>query len=116
MDDGNKESTKEMLNAFRSIASADLAIGLGLAAARTRYPESIGPVTLYLPGTLFAVSFLAAIYLFMLAISKLAEEEPDPRIIEMQDIKGWAKTSFYSFLTGIFCLLLCLFVPCLQGA
>jgi hypothetical protein len=100
--DGNKESTKEMLAAFRIISSADLSIILVLATAKTRAPNDISNWVVFLPGAAFSLSLAFCVHLFLLSIRRLSNETP--AIIDLPEIKGTAIKSLVTFLLGILLL------------
>ncbi|RWX78879.1 hypothetical protein EPK99_09895 [Neorhizobium lilium] len=104
MDDGNKESTKELLGSFRVIASADISIALALLVGATRFSETESGPLLWISISAFFLSFLASVYLFLLVIPRLQHEKP--KIIEMPPVKAIAAASLCLFLVALVCLIL----------
>jgi hypothetical protein len=95
--DGNKESTKELLAAFRFIAGAALSLALATLAFVAKQGSDTSQLMLV---SLFSltISFLLSIYLFLLAIPMLRREEAD--IIKQPPIKYTSATSLLTFMVG----------------
>lgn len=96
--DGNKESTKELLGAFRTIGSANLSIVLVLATLAARTPNFIPFWGAIASTVLLLVSLGLCIWLFLLVIRKLALELDD--IIDLPDVKATAALAFAAFILG----------------
>lgn len=106
MNDGNKESVKELLGAFRIVASADLSILLGVVAINSRrddFRPSFGYVASL---ALLIASLSACIYLFLLCISKIAKE--DEAIIDQRPVKLTAAAALLMLLLATVLLVLCM--------
>jgi hypothetical protein len=103
MKDGNKESIKELLGAFRIISSADLSIILAIVAAKSRIPDILADRIYISSIVALSLSLAGCIYLFLLAIRKIYFEED--AIIESRDVKTTAGLSLLLFLAGVFILI-----------
>ncbi len=85
MNDGNKESVKELLGAFRIVASADLSILLAVIAINSRTAGFTPSVIYCLSLLLLTTSLVACIYLFLLCIRKISLQAE--AIVEQRPVK-----------------------------
>ena len=110
MRDGNKESAKEMLGAFMAIGGASLSIALVVTVGLAReYLLLNFYISIFSLFSLF-LSFMSSIYLFLVTIPKLLNEEDAPGgIINFPDVRYTAAFSLGTFLVGIFSLLVSIF-------
>ncbi|EMS98722.1 hypothetical protein H009_05878 [Agrobacterium tumefaciens str. Cherry 2E-2-2] len=102
MNDGNKESTKEMLAVFRIIASAGLSLILLLVTFKNRTPD-LSNWLVYPAALFFSASLLFCLYLFLQAITLLAGEAD--AIIDQPRIKVPAMAAMGLFMAGVVSLL-----------
>lgn len=98
MDDGNKESAKELLGAFRIIASADISIALATLAFVWKSANTPADPLVTVSIICLTTSFLASIYLFLLAIPMLNRQQAN--IIGQPPIKITSAISLLLFVVG----------------
>jgi hypothetical protein len=98
VDDGNKESTKELLGAFRIIASADISIALATLAFIWKSANRPADPLVTISIVCLTISFLASVYLFLLAIPMLNRQQAN--IIGQPPIKITSAVSLFLFLIG----------------
>lgn len=98
MDDGNKESVKELLGAFRIVASADLSILLAAITINSRTGNFTPTVAYCLSLFLLSTSLIASIYLFLLCIRKLSREAE--AIVDQQPVKWTAAAALIMLIVA----------------
>ena len=99
MDDGNKESIKELLSTFRTLFAINVSGIILLANLNERNELSYHSVKWFWAGMILAaISLSTMIYLFFLSIPKILQQED--RIIYQPDIMVVSLVSFWSFLSG----------------
>jgi hypothetical protein len=105
MNDGNKESAKELLATFRTIGSIGLAamlLFLGLAARG----EVVFNLSSRIAIACLAVSLALTVYLFLVVIHKIWREIDD--IIDSPDVRRLSLLILASFSGGLLLLLVSL--------
>jgi hypothetical protein len=98
MRDGNKESVKEFLSAFRTLSSIAMSTILIIAGLRARHELLLTPWAFYSSIILLGASIVACIYLFFLVFPKIHEEEDN--IIYLPDVRTVAVVASSSFFVG----------------
>ncbi len=104
MNDGNKESVKELLGAFRIVASADLSILLAAITINSR-TASFTPTPAYcLSLWLLAMSLITSVYLFLVCIRKISLEAE--AIVEQPPVKWTAAAALLMLIAATALLIL----------
>ena len=99
MDDGNKESAKELLSTFRVLFSIDVSALFFLVNFSQKGQIAFSSVWLfYFAVSLATVSLMAMIYLFFLTIPKIARSEA--AIIYQPDMLITSSVALVSFLAS----------------
>jgi hypothetical protein len=105
MDDGNKESIKEMLSTFRTLFAIGVSGLILLANLNANRALRYHSNNLFWFGMMLAAFSLAMmVYLFFLAVPKISEQED--AIIYQRDILIVSLISFWSFIVAYVLILI----------